>query len=148
MEIKSPVKGIVKTLKSVNDGVFSENMLGEGVAIEPKDNVIYAPIKGRLVTVFPTAHAYGIESKDGTSVLIHIGVDTVNLKGEGFKSLVEQGKKIKQGAPLAEVMFDDIKDKVPSIDVIMVVLNESKTKVASKTEEGEVTLESTLIVTN
>lgn len=145
-EIKSPVNGKINTLKSLKDGVFSEAMMGDGVTVTPTDNTIYAPISGKLVTVFPTGHAYGIEGKDGTNVLVHIGLDTVALDGEGFKVLVKQGKKIKAGKPMVEVDFAGIKSKVPSIDVIVLVTSDSTTKITSKSK-GEVTTSSTIMTT-
>ena len=145
-EIKSPVKGKVNTLKSLKDGVFSQGMMGDGVIVTPSDNIVYAPISGKLVTAFPTGHAYGIESKDGTNVLVHIGIDTVSLDGDGFKMIAKQGKKIKAGKPLVEVDFNGIKSKVPSIDVVVVVTPDSTTKVLS-TGEGEVTTKDTIITT-
>ena len=148
MDIYSPIEGKLKTLKSLNDGVFSEKIMGDGVIISPKSNTIYAPISGRLVTVFPTGHAYGIEGKDGTNVLVHIGVDTVELNGEGFTSLVKQGKKIKAGKPMAIVDFEKIKNKVPSIDVIVIVTIDSKTTIDSLVSKGEVTTDSLIIKTS
>ena len=138
MEILSPVKGKIKTLKSLKDGVFSEGMMGAGFTVAPESNTIVAPISGKLVTVFPTGHAYGIEGKDGTNVLVHIGLDTVGLNGEGFKSLVKQGKKVKAGKPMAEVDFDGIKSKVPSIDVIVLVTPDSKTTLGAIEAKGDV----------
>lgn len=145
-EIKSPLKGKVNTLKSLKDGVFSEGMMGDGVTVTPEENTVYAPISGKLVTAFPTGHAYGIEGKDGTNVLVHIGIDTVGLDGEGFKMLVKQGKKIKAGKPMVEVDFAGIKSKVPSIDVVVLVTSDSTTKVVSK-GKGQVTTADTIITT-
>ncbi len=147
MKIYSPAKGKAKTLKSLKDGVFSEAMLGDGVVIAPEDGMIYAPISGRLVTVFETKHAYGIEAKDGTSILVHIGLDTVNLEGKGFNSFVKQGKKIKAGKPLVEVDLAYVKKNAPSSDIVVVVLSESKTKIETKTTSGDVTPESIIIET-
>ncbi|NQZ65849.1 MAG: PTS glucose transporter subunit IIA [Mycoplasmatales bacterium] len=148
MEIKSPISGKLSTLKSLNDGVFSEEMMGKGFVVEPEGNTVYAPITGKLITVFPTGHAYGIEAKDGTKVLVHIGLDTVGLDGKGFKSLVKQGKKVKVGKPMAEVDFEGIKDKVPSIGVITLVTPDSDTTVGDIKTEGSVTIEDTVAVTS
>lgn len=146
MEILAPVNGKLKTLKSLKDGVFSEEMMGKGFVVAPTDNTVYAPISGKLVTVFPTGHAYGIEGKDGTNVLVHIGIDTVGLNGEGFEALVKQGKKIKAGKPMAKVDFDGIKSKVPSIDVITLVTPDSKTTAGAVEAKGDVTT-STVVMT-
>ena len=146
MEIYSPVKGKLKTLASLKDGVFSAGMMGEGFVVAPKENTVYAPISGKVVAAFPTGHAYGIQAKDGTSVLVHIGVDTVALNGKGFKALVKQGKKVKAGKPLAEVDFDGIKSEVPSIDVITLVTPDSTTKFGKIIAKGDVDT-STVIAT-
>lgn len=147
MEIKSPAIGKLGTLKSLKDGVFSEEMMGKGFIVEPTENIIYAPISGKLVTVFPTRHAYGIEGKDGTNVLVHIGLDTVGLEGEGFTSLVKQGKKIKAGKPMVEVDFSSIKSKVPSISVITLILPDSTTTVQSIETKGNVNTDSIVAIT-
>jgi glucose-specific phosphotransferase system IIA component len=147
VEVKSPIKGRVKKLETLNDGVFSKKIMGDGVTINPSENTIYAPINGKLVTVFPTGHAYGIQAKDGTNILIHIGIDTVNLNGEGFEILVKQGKKIKQGKPIAKVNFDLIKNKVPSIEVIVIVTTDSKTNITSKNEDFDATTNDIIFTT-
>ncbi|MCR8613094.1 MAG: PTS glucose transporter subunit IIA [Mycoplasma sp.] len=128
MEILAPIKGKIAPLKELKDGVFSEGMMGDGFTIEPEDNIVYAPIKGKLETVFNTGHAFGIVGKDGTKILIHVGIDTVQLGGKGFNVFVKQGKKIKAGKPLVEVDFESIKDKVKSIKVIVLVLPDSEKK--------------------
>ncbi len=143
--INSPVEGKAKTLASLKDGVFSEKMMGDGVVVSPTSEKIHAPISGTLTTVFPTGHAYGITGKDGTSVLVHIGLDTVNLKGEGFSPKVKQGDKIKQGDLMCEVDFKFVAKKAPSIDVIIVTTPETKTTTKIAITAGKVTLESQII---
>lgn len=128
-KINSPANGLIKDLSTLKDGVFSEKMLGVGFVVEQTDGKVYAPIGGTLETVFPTKHAYGIKTKDGLSILIHIGIDTVNLNGEGFKSFVEQGQKVKQGDLLAEVDLNLLKNKKVVTDVICVVTTDSKVQV-------------------
>lgn len=118
--------GIVKTLKSLNDGVFSEEMLGKGFAIQQSDGKVYCPIEGTIISVFPTNHAYGIQNKNGLSLLIHIGIDTVNLKGKGFQSFVNIGDNIKQGDLLAKVDLNLLKENQVVSDVICVVTTDSK----------------------
>lgn len=147
MNIHSPLKGKLETLESLEDGVFSAKIMGDGVVVMPQESIVRAPIAGKLVTVFPTGHAYGIEAKDGTKILIHIGLDTVNLNGEGFDVKVKQGKKVKQGDPLVEVNFAGIKSQVPSIGVIMIVTTDSKTKIVAKQTTGPALIEKTVIET-
>ncbi len=143
--INSPVVGKAKTLASLKDGVFSEKMMGDGVVVAPKEGKFYAPISGVLTTVFPTGHAYGITDKNGVSVLVHIGLDTVNLKGKGFKSVVKQGQKIKQGDLMVEVDLDFVSKNAPTTDTIIVVTPETKGKTKVILNKGAVTTESKLI---
>lgn len=90
-------------LSTVPDEVFSSGMLGQGVAFTPADGAFVSPVDGTVVAVAGTAHAYSLCTADGMDVLVHIGVDTVSLGGEGMKALVREGDAVKVGAPLAEV---------------------------------------------
>lgn len=101
------------------DPVFSEKMMGDGFIIKPQENDIVSPIDGSVVMLFPTMHAIGLEDKDGKEYLIHIGVETVNLNGEGFESFVNVGDLVVKGQKLIEADFDSFKDKVTSTDVIL-----------------------------
>lgn len=92
--IHSPLKGELITLEEVPDPVFSEKMMGEGVAFIPSDGEVFSPIMGEVTQVFPTQHAIGIVNEDGIEVLIHLGLDTVELKGEGFKIEVKVGDNL------------------------------------------------------
>lgn len=113
--------GTIKALQDVEDQVFSQGLIGQGCAIIPQGDTIYAPIAGTLTVVFPTGHAFGITGEDGLEYLLHIGIDTVNLKGEGFTLLVEQGQKIHQGDPLVKVDFALIKEKGYPIDTLILI---------------------------
>ena len=104
-------KGTVVTLDKVPDQVFAQKLMGDGFAIELIEGKIYAPVSGELKVVFPTGHAYGSETKAGLSILIHIGIDTVELDGKGFLIKVKQGDTVKRGNLLAEVDLDYLKDK-------------------------------------
>ena len=90
-------------------------MRGDGAAVEPKDSMIKAPADGIVSFLFPTKHAIGFETTDGIALLIHIGIDTVKLKGEGFEVLVEEGQKVKKGEPLLKVDLSYIKEHAPSL---------------------------------
>jgi glucose-specific phosphotransferase system IIA component len=90
-------------------------MMGDGFAINPSGNILVSPVNGTVSSVFPTKHAIGITSDEGTEILIHIGVDTVKLNGEGFTTYVNNGDTIKVGQRLVEVDFERLKSKVPSI---------------------------------
>jgi glucose-specific phosphotransferase system IIA component len=119
--VLAPVNGTVKPLTKVKDEVFSQKMMGDGMAVTPTDDTVFTPIAGLVKVAFPTGHAYGIIAKQGPEILVHIGVDTVGLNGKGFSPKVTQGKKIKDGAVLAVVDFKSIAKNVPSTDVIVIV---------------------------
>ncbi|EHL20194.1 PTS sugar transporter subunit IIA [Peptoanaerobacter stomatis] len=123
VELKAVVDGIIKDLKNVEDEVFSKGFLGEGLAIVPKSNNFYAPVSGELSSVFPTGHAFGIKTDDGAEVLIHIGIDTVQMNGDGFDLKVEQGQKIKAGDLLVICDIDNIKNKGYKTDTILIITN-------------------------
>ena len=90
MKIYSPIKGKLVSIEAVTDPVFAQKMMGEGVAIIPSDSKVVSPVEGTVVSVFPTKHAFGIETENGVEILIHIGLDTVELKGKHFDLKVEQ----------------------------------------------------------
>lgn len=124
-----PVKGSVMPLTKVNDEVFSSKAMGEGVAIQPKANQIYAPISGKIETVFPTKHAIGIKDEDsGLEVLIHIGLNTVNLKGQGFKLKIKKGEMVKQGQEIGTVDFKFLAAKGYDTTTLLVVTNAATVK--------------------
>ncbi len=106
----SPIDGKVISLDKVNDGVFSEGMLGKGIAIEPSIGRAVSPINGVVSTVFETKHAIGLTSDDGIEILIHIGIDTVKLNGEHFNTHVKSGDKVKVGDILVEFEIEKIKE--------------------------------------
>lgn len=110
-KIYSPLKGEVIELKNINDQAFASGALGKGIAIEPKEGKVSSPVKGTVTMLFNTNHAIGITSDSGVEILIHIGMDTVNLDGQGFKALVKNGDKIEVGQHLIEVDLDFIKEK-------------------------------------
>lgn len=110
-EFTNIASGIVKPLSAVPDQVFSEGMMGQGYAIELSDGHIYSPVSGVITMAFPTGHAYGITGKDGLEVLIHIGIDTVELSGEGLQAQVVVDQKIKQGDLLCIADLEFIKSK-------------------------------------
>lgn len=107
-------------LEKVNDGVFSEKMMGEGLAFIPKSGRVVAPCSGTLCTVYDTGHAYGIRRADGLEVLIHIGLETVGLNGKGFQVKVQQDQEVKQGQLLCEVDLDYLKSAGVRIETMLV----------------------------
>ncbi|MBQ1505764.1 MAG: PTS glucose transporter subunit IIA [Erysipelotrichales bacterium] len=120
-EITAPVYGKVIPASEIPDAMFAQEMMGPSVGIEPSEGVVYAPFDGSVMMAFPTGHAIGVASKGGMEVLIHIGVDTVNMNGDGFKLLVAQGDEITKGQKLIE--FDRAKIKAANHpDTVIVAL--------------------------
>ncbi|WP_339021069.1 PTS glucose transporter subunit IIA [Spiroplasma endosymbiont of Atherix ibis] len=115
LDVFAPVDGEIIDLSKVEDEVFSEKMLGDGLAFIPENGEFVAPIDGKLVTVFPSGHAYGIVNSNGVEILLHIGLDTVSLNGEGFDIKVKQGQSIKKGDLLVNVDVKSVAAKVPSM---------------------------------
>ena len=105
----APVNGRGIPQSKIPDEVFATGILGEGFGIIPSSGDVASPVNGTVIDVTPTLHAYSILSDDGAEILIHIGIDTVELKGNGFKNLVKTGDKISVGTPLAEVDLDLLK---------------------------------------
>lgn len=122
-EIVSPAKGKLKLITEVPDKVFSSKALGDGFAIEPENGDVYSPAEGVVISVFPTLHAFGIKCSNGTEILLHIGVDTVELNGEGFEVFVSQGQKVSSGQLLMKFDMESVKRKVPSTDIMVVFTN-------------------------
>lgn len=123
--VNAPVSGTVKSLKKVNDQVFSEEMIGPGLAIIPEEGKVYGPFDGKVKVSFPTGHAFGIEAKNKVEILIHIGVDTVELNGKGFNKKVESGHKVDTSKELCDFDLSFVKHKAKASDVIVVATNES-----------------------
>lgn len=119
----APLDGIIINLEEVPNEVFAQRMVGDGFAIDPVGNIIVSPVDGIVTTVFPSKHVVGITSNKGKEILIHVGIDTLNLKGEGFDVFVNQGDKIKAGDKIMKVDFENIKGKVPSILTCVVITN-------------------------
>ena len=109
MEIASPTTGRCVSIKAVPDPTFSEEILGKGVALESVDGKYYAPVDGVISTLFPTLHAVGITADTGVEVLIHVGLDTVELNGQHFNAHVQEGMTVKKGDLLLEVDLEAVK---------------------------------------
>ncbi len=118
-----PTSGKLIDVTEVKDEVFSKKLMGDGFAIIPVDGILYAPLSGVISFCFPTKHAIGITTTDGIEILIHMGVDTVELKGEGFKSYVCEGQNVKQGDKLAIMDLNTIKAKGYDSTVIIIFLD-------------------------
>ncbi|UAS89335.1 glucose-specific PTS transporter subunit IIBC [Staphylococcus pseudintermedius] len=121
--IVAPCDGEVIPLSEVPDQVFSGGMMGDGVGFIPRQSEIVAPFHGKVKALFPTKHAIGIESTDGVELLIHIGIDTVKLNGEGFESFVKVGDEVAEGQLLMKVDLEYLQQHAPSIVTPMIVTN-------------------------
>lgn len=126
-KLTTPTSGIVKPISDVADEVFSNKLMGDGFAITPLDTEIYAPVSGEITSIFPTKHAISILTKTGISILIHIGIDTVDLNGEGFDISVSEGEKVTPRTKIATVDFNYLKNQNKETDV-MVIFPELKGK--------------------
>lgn len=146
-KFSSPVKGIAAPIEETPDEAFAGKMMGDGIMIMPEDSTVFAPCDGEVLFVFPSKHAVGIKTTDGFEILIHIGINTVELNGEGFEAFVASGDKVKKGDKLISFDIEYIKDKVPSMATpfIFTALNENqRVKLIKK---GEVNaLEDVLII--
>lgn len=125
-KVYAPIKGQIIPLEQVNDSVFSEKMMGEGIAIVPEEHTITAPFDGEVTALFPTNHAIGLVSDKGIEVLIHIGIDTVELNGQYFTAYVTVGDKVKQGQRILSADFEKIKEAGFDITTPVVVTNTDK----------------------
>ena len=121
--VSSPLEGEMVPLDKVPDPVFSQKMMGDGFAVIPANGTVVSPVDGEVLSIFPTKHAVNLKDASGLEILIHVGLETVNLKGEGFTSFVSDGETVKKGQKLLEVDFDAIKEKVPSIITPVVFTN-------------------------
>lgn len=127
----SPATGVCVKLEDVEDETFAKKMLGDGFAIDIEDGRIVAPISGEIVTAFPSGHAFGIKGMDGREVLLHIGIDTVELNGKGFEVFVKQGDQIQQGEPLVQVDIDKVHAAGKSTMTMVVFTDQSSVTLSS-----------------
>lgn len=127
MNVYTPVNGNVVSIEKVKDPVFSQKMMGEGFAVKPLDGKISAPVNGIVQTVFSTLHALTIKDDNGTDILIHIGLDTVELNGEGFSLAIQAGQSVKVGDLLVNVDLSLLAEKGKD-DIVIVVFPEMEGK--------------------
>ena len=118
--IQTPIVGDVVALADVNDPVFSSGAMGQGIAVKPNEDVVYAPADAEVTIVFPTGHAYGLKTVNGAEILIHVGIDTVTMNGDGFEQKVTQGDKVKAGDVLGT--FDSNKIAAAGLDDTTMVI--------------------------
>ena len=138
--------GKVKPLSEVPDPVFSQKMAGDGVAIEPTSDIIVAPADGELSLVFNTKHAFAMTLENGVELLVHVGLETVSLNGEGFEQLAEAGQKIKAGTPILKIDREFIKSKGLPLITPVLITNPDVTKSLTAKEGVDATAGSTVIL--
>lgn len=138
----SPVKGECVPIQEVADPTFADEVLGKGAALKPADGRVYAPVDGKISTLFPTGHAVGIVSSDGAEILIHVGLDTVQLKGRHFKVAVQADQQVKKGDLLLEADLEEI--RAAGYDTVIPVIlcnsdefSDIKCKTEGSVEVGE-----------
>jgi sugar PTS system EIIA component len=147
----APLTGTVKSLEEVPDPVFSQKMMGDGIAIDPSEGKVVSPVDGEIMQLFPTKHAVGIKAKNGAELLIHIGLETVSMNGEGFEAHVSEGSKVNKGDTLITFDLDLVKEKAKSTITPIILTNgdnmgelvkkEAVTVTAGKEELLEITAE-------
>lgn len=121
-------KGEVIPLTEVQDEVFAGEVMGKGYGIIPTSGEIYAPVDGSVEMVFPTKHAIGLKTKSGAEILIHIGINTVELNGKGFECLVQQGSKVKKGQLIERFDMKAIKSEAYDTTVMLIITNTDEYK--------------------
>ena len=146
LSVLAPLSGKLIALEQVPDPVFSGKVLGDGIAIIPEDGKIYSPVNGTVTTVSTTLHAYGFSTEEGLDILVHVGLETVSLKGEGFKVYIKEGDQVKAGELIAEVDLEFLKQKdIPSITPVL-ICSGAEEKVMT-TAEGKAAAGKTAVIT-
>lgn len=143
----SPATGEVVALSEVPDPTFAEKMMGDGVAVKPTEGVIVAPITGEVMQMFPTKHAVGIKTVNGVELLLHIGIETVNMQGEGFKAFVKEGDTVAAGDKLIEFDMKLVEEKAESTITPVIITNGDVVSNVDKVEGQQVTAGETTIMT-
>ncbi|GAB2319783.1 PTS glucose transporter subunit IIA [Alkalibacterium sp. s-m-22] len=136
--VVAPLTGKVIPLSEVPDPVFAQKMMGDGLGIIPTEGVLVSPVEGKVIQVFSTKHAVGIQSDFGAEILIHIGLETVNMNGEGFETFVKEGDTIKIGQKLITFDLELIDEKATSTVTLVVITNGDQIEIVRKDECQEV----------
>jgi len=124
--LKAPLSGYLVPLEQVPDPVFAQKMVGDGISIDPTDHILYAPCDGEVIQLHPANHAVTIRTPDGLEVLMHIGLDTVGLKGVGFTPRIKLGDRVKVGEPLIEFDADYVATHAKSLLTQIVITNSDR----------------------
>ena len=145
VEIYAPLSGEIVNIEDVPDVVFSEKIVGDGIAIRPTGNKIVAPIDGVIGKIFETNHAFSMESREGVELFVHFGIDTVELKGEGFTRIAEEGQEVKKGDVIIEFDLPLLEAKAKSVLTPVVISNMDEISSIEKSS-GPVILGETVIL--
>ncbi|WP_080146537.1 PTS transporter subunit IIBC [Marinilactibacillus piezotolerans] len=137
-KIYSVANGHILPITEVNDQVFSQKMMGDGFAVVPSDNDVVSPVSGTVSSIFPTKHAIGLETAEGTEVLVHMGIDTVELKGQAFDVKVEEDQTVEAGQPLATMYRSKVEEADKDTSIMVVFTNLKETQSFELTAEGNV----------
>ena len=143
--IKSPLTGRIVPIEEVPDPVFADKLAGDGLAIDPTSNKIVAPCDGIIGKIFETNHAFSMETASGVELFVHFGIDTVDLKGEGFRRIAREGQNIKTGDIVIEVDLDFLRAKAKSVITAVIISNMDDVDTLEKTSDSEITVNETLL---
>jgi PTS system beta-glucosides-specific IIC component len=147
IEIGSPVKGKIVPIDTVSDPAFAQELIGKGVAIIPEDGNFYAPANGTLAALFPTGHAYAVNTDDGAEVLVHIGIDTVKLNGQFFDIKAAQGDVVKKGDLIVTVDLEGVKAAGYDVVTPVIISNSGQFSKIEK-KDGNVTAGEAVVLLN
>lgn len=145
IEIIAPLSGEIVNIEDVPDVVFAEKIVSDGIAIKPTGNKMVAPVDGTISKIFETNHAFSIESDSGVELFVHFGIDTVELKGEGFKRIAEEGQRVKVGDTVIEFDLPLLEEKAKSTLTPVVISNMDEIKELIKLS-GSVTVGETPVI--
>ncbi len=146
VQIYAPLSGEIVNIEDVPDVVFSEKIVGDGIAIRPNGNKIVAPIDGVIGKIFETNHAFSMESKEGVELFVHFGIDTVELKGEGFTRVAAEGQSVKRGDTVIEFDLALLESKAKSVLTPVVISNMDEIASIEK-KSGEAIAAETVVLT-
>lgn len=145
IEIVAPLSGEIVPIEEVPDVVFAEKIVGDGIAIKPAGNKLVAPCDGTIGKIFETNHAFSLESNTGIELFVHFGVDTVELKGEGFTRIASEGQQVKKGDTIIEFDLAVLEEKAKSVLTPVVISNMDEVKELQKMS-GPVTVAETVVL--
>src|SRR3954467_6149700 len=126
LQLLAPLSGQVWPLERVPDPVFAQKMVGDGISIDPVDAILIAPCDGEIISLHAAGHALNMRTAEGAEILMHIGIDTVTLKGEGFRPRVKVGDRVAAGAPLIEVDLDFLATRAKSLLTQIIITNSER----------------------